>query len=267
MLQLKKPLLFLDLETTGLDRETDKIIQIAFCKLNAIDGFADQVYSSYVNPQIPITEGAFKVHGITNEMLKDAPIFSEIAGDVFEFMVGCDLAGYNSNYFDIPLLKNELARCGIILDPQAFHMVDVGNLFKIKEPRNLASAVRFYVDPMQGNFHPDHDARTDASATAAVFRAQLKHYPDLPATVEELALLTNYGQKVADLSGKFVYNTEGSLLLNFGKHKGKPAHDHFDFIEWMYYRADFAHDTRAICEQILNVVPQAEGDDDTELPF
>lgn len=268
MLQLKRPLVFIDLETTGLDRENDRIVQIALYKTSLDNGFADEVYEAYVNPGSLISPASTAIHGITDEMVRDEPKFEEIAGEVFSFILGCDFAGFNSNWFDIPLLANEFARCGLTLDPKAFNMIDVGNLFKIKEPRNLEKAIGFYVEPMKRSFGPAHDALSDVTATVEVFKSQLLRYTDLPATVEELALYTNYNCKVADLSGKFVYREDGLLLLNFGKHKGQPAKLHLDFLHWMYFKASFAPDTRAICEELLGLnEPVVLDFDSDELPF
>ncbi|GAB3948396.1 3'-5' exonuclease [Spirosoma harenae] len=247
MLQLKRPIVFIDLETTGLDREKDRIVQIGLCKL--MPDFTIQDWQSrLINPERSIPAETTKIHGITDFDVFDQPRFKDEAGPLFEFLVGCDVGGFNSNWFDIPLLFNEFARCGIHWNYQAFHMIDVGNLFKIKEPRNLSNAVRFYCDR---EFMNAHNAADDIKETVNVFMAQLARYSDLPDSVDQLALFTNYNCKVADISGKFVYNADGVLLLNFGKYKGNPAKEHLDFVHWMYYKADFAPDTNAICEQLL----------------
>ncbi|MGF7218635.1 DNA polymerase-3 subunit epsilon [Spirosoma lacussanchae] len=265
MLNLTRPLVFLDLETTGLDRDNDRIVQIALAKLypSSEGGDVDQ-YSKLVNPTIPIPVASSQIHGILDEHVRDAPAFADIAGEVFEFMAGCDLAGFNSNWFDIPLLAAEFARIGIQIHTGMFHMIDVGNLFKIREPRNLANAVRFYCDEELPNAH---NAMVDCKATFAVFAAQLQRYPDLPSTVEELAVYTNYGCKAADLSGKFTYSNDGVLLLNFGRHKGHPAADFLDFVHWMYYKADFAPDTRAICEDLLGLTKAWDDATNGQLPW
>lgn len=247
MLQLKRPLAFFDLETTGLDKENDRIVQIAIHTLQP--GLVKGSMVSYlVNPGMPIPKAASDIHGITDEMVKDAPRFVDIAGQVMQLLTGCDVAGFNSNAFDVPFLFNELLRAGYRWEAETFHMVDVGNLFKIREPRTLSAAVKFYCGRDMENAH---DAAVDITETVNVFLAQLAHYPDLPQTVEELAIYTNHGCKVADLSGKFYYDQEKVLRFNFGKWRGEPAREHLDFVSWMYNKADFPTDTNQICRRLL----------------
>ena len=247
-LQLSRPIAFIDLETTGVDRENDRIVEIAVCKYMP-DG-KRQRKSRRVNPTIPIPAGASEVHGITDEMVANEPTFNKIAKGLLDMLEGCDVAGFNSNNFDIPLLFNEFTRAGLYWDYTKFLMIDAGNLFKIKEPRTLTAAVKFYCN----NSHEDaHSAEADIEATLDVFLAQLEKYEndeEFPETIEALALYTNYGNKIADLSGKFVYNDQDQLILNFGKHKGNPAKNHIDFLEWML-RANFAYDTCEIARQVI----------------
>lgn len=250
MLKLTRPIVFFDLETTGVDRENDRIIQIAMQKIMP-DRSPKITISIMLNPGIPIPAASTAIHGIRDEDVKDCKRFEEVAGELFEFFVGCDVGGFGSNWFDVPLLFKEFQRVGIFWNYMAFHMIDVGNLFKIQEPRNLANAVQFYCGRKMENAH---NAAADINETVNVFEAQLAKYTDLPETVEAMALFTNYNQKVADLSGKFVYNTQGVLLLNFGKYKGMPASECIDFVHWMYYKADFPSDTNIICEQVLGIV-------------
>lgn len=251
MLQLTRPIVFFDLECTGLDKERDRIVQIALYKL--MPGFtAGSMISYLVNPQMPIPANSTEIHGITDEMVQDKPAFRDIAGELFEFFVGCDVGGYNSNSFDVPFLFNEFMRAGYQWNSSAFNMIDVGNLFKIKESRTLSAAVQFYCHREMENAH---DAAVDITETVNVFLAQLLRYADLPDTVEALALFTNYGQRLADLSGKFYYDQTNQLRYNFGKYKGELVADHLDFAEWMYFKANFPTDTNEILAEVLNVFP------------
>jgi DNA polymerase III subunit epsilon len=248
-LQLTRPIAFFDIESTGIDRENDRIVEIAVSKLFP-DGQAKTV-SRRVNPTIPIPASASEVHGITDADVANEPTFKQLAKGLLELLFGCDIAGFNSNSFDVPMLFNEFQRAGHFWDYTKFNMIDVGNLFKIQEPRTLSAAVKFYCGrELEGA----HGAAADIEATIDVFISQLTKYEDqegFPQTIEDLALYTNYGNKLADLSGKFVYNKEGVLLLNFGKHKGNPAADHIDFLEWMISK-DFPADTYAFATGVID---------------
>ena len=244
-IQLLRPIAFIDLECTGTNRETDRIVEIAICKLHP-DGSRENK-RRLINPGIPIPPVTTEIHGITDEMVKEAPTFRDIAKGLLELLEGCDIGGFNSNAFDCPMLFNEFARAGIYWDYTQFKMIDVGNLFKIREPRTLSAAVKFYTG---NDLENAHSAEADINATVDVFLSQLDRYPDLPDNVEELALISNHGRPVLDLSGKFSLNEKGEIILNF-KYKGERAEDHLDFIEWMYYKADFPADTRKICEELL----------------
>jgi DNA polymerase-3 subunit epsilon len=255
MLQLKRPIVFFDLETTGTDKENDRIVQIAMFKLLP-DYQAGPLIDYLVNPGMPIPVTSTAIHGITDAMVQNAPYFRDIAGPVFEFFIGCDVGGFNSNAFDVPMLFNELLRAGFQWDAASFNMVDAGNLFKIQEPRTLSAAVRFYCGREMKNAH---DAKVDIVETVEVFKAQLWRYQtELPTSVEELAIYTNYGSKVADLSGKFVYDADNVLRFNFGKYKGEPVREHMDFVHWMYYKASFPTDTNTILADLLHVSSEQE---------
>lgn len=248
-IQLTRPIAFFDLESTGTDRENDRIVEIAVCKYDPSGQF--KTVRRRVNPTIPIPAGASDIHGIKDEDVANEPTFKQLAKGLLDLLAGCDIAGFNSNSFDVPLLFNEFARAGHFWDYSQFLMIDVGNLFKIKEPRTLSAAVKHYCGK---ELLDAHSAEADIEATLEVFLAQMARYEndeDFPQTLAELALYTNYGNKLADLSGKFVYNTEGELILNFGKHRGNPAKNHIDFLQWMVYKADFAADTTAIATKVL----------------
>lgn len=256
-LKLEKPIVFLDIESTGTDRETDKIIELSLLKQNP-DG-SRQINTFRCNPGMPIPAGSTAVHGISDEDVKELPKFDHFAKLVIDFIEGCDLAGFNSNHFDIPLLYNELLRAGIELKYQSMRLIDVGNIYKIKESRTLTAAVKYYLKEEHSGAH---GAEADVVATANVLFAQLEMYEDLPQTIDELALFSNFGNKMLDLSGKFSTNKDGVVVLNFGKYKGEPAKDHIDFLQWMVYKANFNQDTREVAMEIMGV-----NDDDDGLPY
>ncbi|TXH14197.1 MAG: 3'-5' exonuclease [Hyphomicrobiaceae bacterium] len=248
-LKLERPIAFFDLETTGVDRENDRIVEIAVCKLDPTG--QTKTFCRRVNPTIPIPATASEVHGITDEDIANEPTFKQLAKGLLEILRGCDIAGFNSNSFDVPVLFNEFQRAGHYWDYTKFLMIDAGNLFKIKEPRTLSAAVKFYCGR---ELEDAHSAAADIEATVDVFLSQMTRYEndeDFPNTLSELALYTNYGNKLADLSGKFVYDNQGILLLNFGKHKGQPAANHIDFLEWMLSK-DFPADTVAIAAEVVD---------------
>jgi len=245
-IQLQRPIAFIDIEATGADREKDRIVEISICKL--LPTLERNVLTMRINPGIAIPADVVAIHGITWDDVKNEPKFSEVAGALFDFLAGCDVGGFNSNAFDIPMLFNEFSRAGLYWDYTQFLMVDVGNLFKIKEPRTLTAAYRFYCGR---DLEGAHGAQADIFATVDVYMEMLKRYDDLPDTLEELALVTNYNKPILDLSGKFYLRDDGQIAINFGKHRDQPAKDHLDFISWMLYKADFPKDTQNVCRRLL----------------
>lgn len=233
-------MIFLDFETTGTDIKTDRIVQL--CMIKVFDKGERIVKSTLVNPTIPIPKAASDVHGISDEQVKDAPEFKKIAKGVHEFIKGCNLAGFNSNSFDIPLLYCELNRAGITWDYSTSNFIDVRSIFTRKEERTLSAAVKFYLD----KDHTDaHDAIADVQATIDVFKAQMLKYEDLPHTAAELSTYCNFDKSRCDISGCFAKDDKGDYVLNFGKHKGKRAADVKDYLKWML-SSDFLPDAKAI---------------------
>lgn len=255
-LQLSKPLVFLDLETTGTNVREDRIIEISMLKeLPPFIGSKKAVlYESLVNPVVPIPEAAAKVHGYTNEQLKDELTFVLIAKEVHDFINGCDIAGFNSNSFDVPLLYNELKRAGITWNWKLSNFVDVGNIFKIKESRTLSAAYLFYCEE---KLEKAHSAGADVLATEKVLIKQLQKYEadeDLKnvKTVAELALLSNYGKEIVDITGCFTKNEKGDLIFNFGKNKGQIAKDNHSYLYWMLKdTSGFDEEVKEICKRLL----------------
>ncbi len=173
-------------------------------------------------------------------------MFADYAKTIQDALSGCDIAGFNSNNFDVPMLFNEFNRCGIYWDYSKFKMIDAGNIYKINESRTLTAGYKFYCN---GVLDKAHSAEADVMATIDIFMAQLERY-ELPGTVAELALYSNYGKPVLDLSGKFSLDDHNNIVFNFGPHKGRKATEHLDFVGWMINR-DFPKDTLGVCEQLL----------------
>lgn len=245
MLKLTKPLVFLDIESTGIDKKTDRIIDLAMIKITP-EGLRDERTWRF-NPNIPIPSKATEIHGITNEQVASCPTFSSNAQSILSFMQGCDLCGFNSNMFDIPLLYNEFSRAGLFWDHSECNFIDAGNIFKICAPRTLEAAVEVYL----GRKHEGaHGALADVGATIEVLVAQIKKHPELPQTATELDLFCNYGNRRLDLNGYFTRSGEGAILLNFGKYKGELARDHIDFLHWLIGK-DFPDDTIAVAESVI----------------
>lgn len=244
-LQLVRPLCVFDLETTGLQITKDRIVQIAIIKLLP-DGTQEE-FNALVNPEQVIPEEITAIHGISNEMIKNAPTFKEIAPQVIDFIGNADLAGYNSNKFDIPVLSEELLRCEIAFDLGARHFVDVQNIFHKMEQRTLAAAYQFYCGKTISNAH---NALYDTLATLEVLQAQTERYSDLSNDIEGLAKFSTVGDnQIADFAGRLCWNAKNELCYNFGKHKGKTIEkvlkEEPGYYGWML-DADFPLHTKAV---------------------
>ncbi len=216
-LQLERALCVFDLETTGLQITKDRIVQIAVIKLFE-DGHTE-TFNELVNPGQTITAEISAIHGITNEMVANAPSFETLAPRLLDFIGNSDLAGYNSNKFDIPVLSEELLRCGIDFDLGARHFVDVQNIFHKMEQRTLAAAYQFYCGKQIENAH---NALYDTLATLEVLQAQIQKYENLDNNIASLAQFSTVGtQQNADFAGRLSYDDNREVCYNFGKHKGK----------------------------------------------
>lgn len=240
-LQLKRPLVFFDIESTGLDVATDRIVELSLLKVFP-DGHTETRTQRF-NPQRPISADASQVTGITDADVADCPTFASQAKHVAGFIAGCDLAGFNSNRFDVPMLVEELCRAGIDFDLGAVSFIDVQTIFHKKEPRTLSAAYRFYVG---GELENAHAAEADTVAAFEVLKGQLERYEDLPADVEGLAEFTANGRNV-DLAGRIVKNADGEEVINFGRYRGKTVRSvarlEPSFFNWIQ-QADFTHDTK-----------------------
>jgi DNA polymerase III subunit epsilon len=249
MLQLTRPIAFLDLETTGVSLSTDRIVEIAVIKLLP-DG-SRQVKRKLLNPQMPIPKVTSDIHGITDEMVKDAPTFKQAANEIKVFIEGCDLGGYNSNRFDIPILMEEFLRAGIDVDLSKRKMVDVQHIFYTMEPRTLTAAYKFFCEK---ELIDAHSAEADVSATIDVFLAQLKKYENLGNTVE--SVLGAIGEeKIVDYARRFSFDDKGVEIFNFGKYKGRSVAEVLkaepQYYDWMM-RGDFPLHTKQKLTEIFN---------------
>ncbi len=247
MLQITKPLAFIDLETTGTNLGTDRIVEIAIVKLLP-DG-TKSVKRKLINPQMPIPKAASDVHGITDEMVKDAPAFADVARELKQMLDGCDLAGYNSNRFDIPLLMEEFLRADVDFDMKGRKLVDVQNIFHKMEQRTLSAAYKFYCNK---SLDDAHSAEADASATYEVLLAQVEKYPELGHTIE--SVLKFIGEDViVDFARRFVMDN-GVEVFNFGKFKGRPVAEVLktepQYYDWMM-RGDFPQHTKQKLTEIF----------------
>lgn len=241
MLQLTKPLAFIDLETTGTNPGLDRIIEIAIVK-TLTDG-TRIVKRKLLNPGIPIPKQSSDIHGITDELVKDAPSFKQVAHELKQMLDGCDLAGYNSNRFDIPLLVEEFLRAEVEFDMRNRKLLDVQNIFHKMEPRTLSAAYRFYCNK---NLDGAHSAEVDAAATQEILHAQLEKYPDLGNTVDSILKLIGEDQ-IVDFARRFVFDCNGVEVFNFGKYKGRPVADVLkaepQYYDWMM-KGDFPQHTK-----------------------
>lgn len=216
-LKLTRPICFFDLEATGTQITKDRIVQIGIIKIHP-DG-TEESFNKLVNPTISIPKEIAEIHGITNEKVKNHPTFHELAHEVLAFIGEGDLAGYNSNKFDIPLLAEEFLRCEIKFDISNRAFVDVQNIFHKMEQRTLAAAYQFYCGQTMKNAH---DALYDTQVTWSVFKAQLEKYDSLDGDVQALAEFSRAGDfKLLDLAGRLAIDEKGNCIYNFGKHKGK----------------------------------------------
>ena len=214
-LKLSRPIAFFDLETTGINVATDRIVEISIYKI--MPNGDKEIKTKKINPTIPIPIESSAVHGITDADVADAPTFAAVAKDLAKFIEGCDLAGYNSNKFDVPLLAEEFLRADVDFDISKRNLVDVQNIFHKMEQRTLSAAYHFYCKKDLTNAH---SAEADTIATYEILEAQLDKYQDLQNDVKFLA---DFSQRSvnADLIGRIIFDENGVEVFNFGKHKGK----------------------------------------------
>ncbi|HXB32231.1 MAG TPA: 3'-5' exonuclease [Puia sp.] len=248
MLQLTRPLAIIDLETTGVNLGTDRIVEIAIVKIQP-DG-KQQIKRKLLNPEIPISPVSTEIHGITNVMVKDAPTFRQVANELKQFLDHCDLAGYNSNRFDIPMLAEEFLRIGMEFEGKGRKLLDVQKIFHMMEQRTLSAAYRFYCNK---ELEGAHGAEADATATWDVLVAQVVRYPQLGNNVD--TILKHIGEEpLVDFARRFVLEN-GVEVFNFGKYKGRSVADVLkaepQYYDWMM-KGDFPLHTKQKLTEIFN---------------
>lgn len=266
-LQLTKSLCVFDLETTGLQINTDRIVQIAIIKLNPSAERSE--LNQLINPEMTIPQEVIDIHGVSNELIQDKPTFSQFAPELIEFIGDADLAGYNSNKFDIPVLAEEFLRVGINFDFSFRKFIDIQNIFHKMEQRTLAAAYKFYCGEEMKNAH---DALYDTQATLDVFLAQLERYKETPelkskTDVTSLAEFSRAGTfELIDLAGRLAKNEKGEAVYNFGKHKGKTIKEvskiEPGYFGWMTSdQTDFPRYTKECLRREMEKIKEAEKKD------
>jgi DNA polymerase-3 subunit epsilon len=243
-LVLSRPLTFFDLETTGTDPASDRIVEISVLRLSP-DGSRES-RTRRLTPGRPIPAGATAVHGIRDDDVRDQPVFRQIARALLAFLGEGDLGGFNVQRFDLPLLDREFRDCGLDLGLARRRVVDAMTIYHRLEPRHLSAAVRFYL----GRDHAGaHGAEADVAATVEVLEAQIERYPELPCSVDDLdGWCHPVPDNAADRSGKFVW-MEGEVVFAFGRHKGRPLREvaqvQGDYLAWLI-TCDFPEDAKAL---------------------
>jgi DNA polymerase-3 subunit epsilon len=249
MLNINRPIAFIDLETTGVNLSSDRIIEIAIIKI--LPDNSRVVKRRLINPEMNIPESSTNIHGITNDMVKDAPTFRQVGNEIKQFFENCDLGGYNSNRFDIPLLMEEFLRADMEVDLTDRKMIDVQHIFYSMEPRTLSAAFKFYCGQELVNAH---SAEADISATIDVLYAQVARYEKLGNSVE--SILSVIGEdKIVDYARRFSFDDKGVEVFNFGKYKGRSIAEVLKnephYYDWMM-KGDFPLHTKQKLTEILN---------------
>lgn len=246
-LNLDRPIIFFDLETTGTNVTHDRIVEMSYIKLYP-DG-KEERRSRRINPEMPIPPASTAVHHITDEDVANEPTFRQIARSLLEIFDGCDIAGYNSNKFDVPLLMEEFGRCGLNFDIAGRRFIDVQNIFHKMEQRTLVAAYKFYCN---SNLEDAHSALADTQATYEVLLGQLRMYPELQNDVEFLSKFSTIGRNL-DLAARIILDDNDVPIFNFGKHKGKAVKDVLkrepSFFDWMM-QGDFPKNTKDVLMQL-----------------
>ncbi|MCK9343993.1 MAG: 3'-5' exonuclease [Massilibacteroides sp.] len=255
-LNLTNPMVFFDLESTGINTVNDRIVEISIVKVFP-DG-KEEVKTRRINPGMHIPEESTAIHGITDEDVKDCLSFKEVAKSLAQFIEGCDLAGFNSNRFDIPMLAEEFLRAGVDIDLSKCKKVDVQTIFHKLEQRTLIAAYKFYCGK---DLNDAHSAEADTRATYEVLKAQLDRYPEvLKNEVDFLAKYSSFNRNY-DFAGRMIYNDKNEVIINFGKYKGRLVREVLNhdrgYYEWMQ-RGTFALDTK---QKLTKLKEQFEQED------
>jgi DNA polymerase-3 subunit epsilon len=256
ILNLKRPLCFFDLETTGINVGKDRIVEI--CIIKVYPDNQEEILEQRINPEMPIPPEATAIHGITDSDVRDMPLFKDVAGKLLQFIGESNMAGFNVLRFDLPLLVEEFLRAEVDFDVRSHRIIDVQNIYHKMEPRNLVAAYRFYCDKKLENAH---SALADTRATLEVLKAQIAHYENVTIKNEDdiplqpiqndMDVLSAFSQQqqAVDLAGHIIYNNNGTEIFNFGKHKGKSVTEVLliepQYYDWMM-RSDFPLYTKKI---------------------
>lgn len=247
-LNLKNPMVFFDLETTGVSITHDRIVEVSFLKV--YPNGKEEIKSRRINPGMPIPPQATAIHGITDDDVKDCPTFKQVARSLADQLEGCDLAGFNSSRFDVPMLAEEFLRAGVDFDMSKRKFVDVQIIFHRKEQRTLEAAYAFYCNKQLENAH---SAEADAMATYEVLKSQLDRYPDLSNDIDALSKEYSSFNNNLDFAGRIILNEEEVEVFNFGKHKGKPVlqvlKNEPGYYNWMM-EGDFPLNTKQVLTKI-----------------
>ncbi len=247
-LKLQKPIVFFDLETTGVNAIHDRIVEISYIKVFP-DG-NEESKTLRINPERHIPEQSSAIHGIYDEDVKDCPTFKQVARDIAAIFVNSDIAGFNSNYFDVPMLVEEMLRAGIDFDITKCRLIDVQNIYHKLEQRTLSAAYKFYCGK---NLEDAHSAQADTRATYEVLKAQLDKYPDkLNNDVQFLSSFSKMNDNV-DFAGRIIYNDKHIPVFNFGKYKGQSVEDVLardpGYYGWML-QGDFPQNTKQVLTKL-----------------
>jgi len=244
---LKNPIVFFDLETTGINIASDRIVELSYLKVHP--NGKEEPKTLLINPTIPIPAEATQIHGIRNEDVAGCPTFQEVAATLVAAFEGCDFAGYNSNKFDLPLLAEEFLRSGIAFDLKKRKFIDVQVIFHKMEQRTLSAAYKFYCGR---TLEDAHTAEADTRATYEVLMAQLDRYPELQNDMAFLAEISSYNRNV-DFAGRMVYDDKGVEVFNFGKYKGESVSEVLKrdpgYYSWIL-NSDFTLNTKAVLTKI-----------------
>lgn len=246
-LNLKKPIVFFDLESTGIDVVKDRIVEISIIRVEPNGNESSKTMR--INPEMPIPAGSSEIHGIYDKDIVDCPTFKEAAAEISPYFEGADIAGFNSNRFDVPMLAEEFLRAGISINLKRNKLIDVQVVFHKMEQRTLVAAYQFYCDK---DLTDAHSAEADTRATYEVLKAQLDKYPNLKNDMDFLSDFTSYSRNV-DFAGRIVYNDKDEAVINFGKHKGRPVTEVLStdpgYYSWML-NSDFPLFTKKVMTEI-----------------
>lgn len=246
-IKLQRPLCIFDLETTGIKVTSDRIVEIAIVKIH-VDG-KEEKRRWIVNPEMNIPKEVIEIHGITNEMVANAPTFKQIGPEIVQFIGSADLGGYNCNRFDVPLFMEECMRCELDFDLEKRHIVDVQNIFHRMEQRTLSAAYQFYCNK---NLENAHSAEADTLATWEILVAQVERYPDLQGDIAFLAEFSNR-QRIADVAGFIAFNDKNQEVFTFGKYRNQSVETVLakdpGYYSWIQ-NADFPMYTKKILTKI-----------------